>query len=153
MKHKNLLKCGIEEIIIIAQDTTKYGTDIYKKPKIVELINEISKIEKIRWIRFLYAYPESITDELITEVKNNPKICKYFDIPIQHIENDILKKMNRKSTKESIIQLIQKIKEEIMTEFNEKIQEFHVVSNNTVNSFSDFQNEFNSISIKLLSID
>ena len=110
---EDLAKKGIEEIILIAQDTTKYGLDIYKQPKLVEIIKEISKIEKIRWIRFLYAYPESITDELIQEVKNNPKICKYFDIPIQHISDNILKKMNRKSSGESIRKLIEKIRKQI----------------------------------------
>ena len=104
---------GVEEIIIIAQDTTKYGIDIYKKSELVEILQKISSISKIRWVRFLYAYPESITDELIQEVKNNPKICKYFDIPIQHISDSILKKMNRKSNNKGIKELISKIREQI----------------------------------------
>ena len=82
---KMLSKSGIKEIIIIAQDTTKYGVDIYGEPKLAELLDKISKIEGIEWIRFLYSYPETITDELIQEVKQNDKICKYFDIPMQHI--------------------------------------------------------------------
>lgn len=106
-------RIGIEEIIIIAQDTTKYGIDLYGKTKLVELLQEISQIEEIKWIRFLYAYPENITDELIQEVKNNPKICNYFDIPIQHISNNILKNMNRKSSGESIRTLLTKIRREI----------------------------------------
>lgn len=110
---EELAEKGIEEIIIIAQDTTKYGIDLYGESKIVEILNRISKIEKIKWIRFLYAYPESITDELIQEVKNNTKICKYFDIPIQHISDSILKKMNRKSSGKSIKDLINKIRKEI----------------------------------------
>ena len=104
---------GIEEIIVIAQDTTKYGVDIYGKEKLAELLHEISKIKKIKWIRFLYSYPEGISDELIDEVKNNPKIMKYFDIPIQHISNGILKRMNRKTSKEQIEKLINKIRKEI----------------------------------------
>lgn len=110
---KLLAKEGYKEIIVIAQDTTKYGLDLYGKQRLPELLNEISKIEGIKWIRFLYAYPESITDELIEAVKTNKKICKYFDIPIQHVSNTVLKRMNRKSTQEQIEKLIAKIKEEI----------------------------------------
>ena len=110
---KMLAEKGYKELIIIAQDTTKYGTDIYGKPRLAELLHEISKIDGIEWIRFLYAYPETITDELIEEVKNNDKICKYFDIPMQHISDRILKKMNRKSTGESIRNLITKLRKEI----------------------------------------
>ena len=108
-----LAKKGYKEIIVIAQDTTKYGIDNYGKPRLAELLADLCKIEGFKWIRFLYAYPESITDELIEVVKNNDKICKYFDIPIQHIANPILKKMNRKTTGENIKNLIQKIKKEI----------------------------------------
>ena len=110
---KELAKKGIKEIIIIAQDTTKYGVDIYGENKLAELIHEISKIEQIKWIRFLYSYPEGIDDELINLVANEPKVAKYFDIPIQHISNKILKKMNRKTNKEEIISLIKKIREKI----------------------------------------
>ena len=110
---KQLSKKGIKELIVIAQDTTKYGLDIYNKEMLPELLENLSKIEGIKWIRFLYAYPESITDELIQVVKNNNKICKYFDIPIQHISNSVLKRMNRKSDKKSIENVIKKIREEI----------------------------------------
>ncbi len=110
---KKLAEEGYKEIIVIAQDTTKYGIDLYGKPRLAELLNEISKIEEIKWVRFLYAYPESITDELIETVKSNSKICKYFDIPIQHISDTVLKRMNRKSTGEQIETLIRKIKKEI----------------------------------------
>lgn len=101
---------GYQEIILTAQDTTKYGTDIYGKPRLAELLEEISKIEKIKWIRFLYAYPETIDDKLIQVVKENDKICKYFDIPIQHIASTVLKRMNRQSDGESIRKLIQKLR-------------------------------------------
>ena len=110
---EKLAKEGYKELIVIAQDTTKYGIDIYKEPRLNKLLHKISKIQGIEWIRFLYSYPETITDELIKEVKENDKICKYFDIPIQHISNKILKKMNRKSDKESIINLITKLRKEI----------------------------------------
>lgn len=108
-----LAKKGIKEIIVIAQDTTKYGVDIYGKSMLAELLQKISEIEGIEWIRFLYSYPEGITDELIETVKNNDKICKYFDIPIQHISNEILKRMNRKTSKENIEILINKIRTNI----------------------------------------
>ena len=104
---------GYKEIILIAQDTTKYGIDIYGKPRLVELLEELCKIEKIHWIRFLYAYPETIDDKLIKVVKENEKICKYFDIPIQHISGRVLKRMNRQSNGESIRNLIKKLRKEI----------------------------------------
>ena len=110
---KMLAKLGIKEIIIIAQDTTKYGVDIYGNPKLAELLEEISKIPEIKWIRFLYSYPEGVTDKLIQTVKNNEKICKYFDIPIQHISDNILKKMNRRTNKKEIENLLNKIRKEI----------------------------------------
>lgn len=110
---KILAKEGIKELIVIAQDTTKYGIDIYGEPKLAELLEELVKIDGIKWIRFLYSYPEGITDKLIEVVKNNDKICKYFDIPIQHISNKILKTMNRRTSKEYIENLISKIRKEI----------------------------------------
>ena len=110
---KTLAKKGIKELIIIAQDTTKYGLDLYGKPRLAELLKELSKIKELKWIRFLYSYPEGITDELIKTVKENDKICKYFDIPIQHISNDVLKRMNRKTSKDKIEKLIKKIRKEI----------------------------------------
>ena len=108
-----LSKTGIEELIVIAQDTTRYGEDIYGKSMLSKLLEELCKIEGFKWIRFLYSYPESITDELIKTVKENDKICKYFDIPIQHISDKILKRMNRRTTGEEIEKLVIKIKEEI----------------------------------------
>ena len=108
-----LAKKGIKEIIIVAQDTTKYGVDIYGKPRLAEILHKISQVKGVEWVRFLYSYPETITDELIEEVKNNKKICKYFDIPIQHISNKILKKMNRDTTSESIKALIERLRKEI----------------------------------------
>ncbi len=110
---KQLAKKGIKELIIIAQDTTKYGIDLYGKSKLAELLHEISKIEGIQWIRFLYSYPEGITEELIEEVANNPKIANYFDIPIQHIADCILKKMNRRTNKKQIQNLLTKIRNKI----------------------------------------
>lgn len=110
---KILAKKGIKELIVIAQDTGRYGIDIYGEAKLPELLKKLCQIEGFTWIRFLYTYPETITDELIEVVKNEPKICKYFDIPIQHISNKVLKRMNRRSTKEDIDALIKNIKKEI----------------------------------------
>ncbi len=110
---KKLAKDGYNEIIVIAQDTTKYGIDLYGKSRFAELLAELAKIKEFKWIRFLYAYPETITDELIEVVKNNENICKYFDIPIQHISDKVLKRMNRKTTGKDIENLIEKIKKEI----------------------------------------
>ena len=110
---KMLAKKGIKELIVIAQDTTKYGVDIYGESKLAELLEKLNKIKGIEWIRFLYSYPEGITDKLIETVANNDKIAKYFDIPIQHISDSILKKMNRKTSKENIIKIIEKIRNKI----------------------------------------
>ena len=110
---KQLADQGYEEIILIAQDTTKYGIDLYGKFRLPELLTEICKIEKIKWLRFLYAYPESITDELVSVVKNEKKICHYFDVPIQHFSDDVLKRMNRKTTGKNIKNIVSKIRKEI----------------------------------------
>ena len=108
-----LAKKGIKELIVIAQDTTKYGVDIYGESKLAELLEKISKVKGIEWIRFLYSYPEGITDKLINVVATNGKIAKYFDIPIQHISNPILKKMNRRTSKEDVTKIIEKIRKEV----------------------------------------
>lgn len=108
-----LAKKGIKELIVIAQDTTKYGVDIYGESKLAELLEKISKVKGIEWIRFLYSYPEGITDKLINVVATNGKIAKYFDIPIQHISNQILKKMNRRTSKEDVTKTIEKIRKEV----------------------------------------
>ena len=110
---KRLANHGIKEVIVIAQDTTKYGMDIYGKPMLAKLLKELAEIEEFKWIRFLYAYPESITDELIEVVKNNDKICNYFDIPLQHFSDSVLKRMNRKSDSRSIAKVIDKIRKKI----------------------------------------
>ena len=110
---ENLAKKGIKEIIVIAQDTTKYGIDLYGESRLAELLEKISKIKGIEWIRFLYSYPEGITDELIDVVTNNKKIAKYFDIPIQHISDSVLKRMNRKTNRKDIETLIEKIRKKV----------------------------------------
>ena len=110
---KLLAKKGIKELIVIAQDTTKYGLDLYNEPRLAHLLKELCRIDGIEWIRFLYSYPEGITDELIDVVKNENKICKYFDIPIQHISNSVLKRMNRKTNKKNIEEVIKKIRENV----------------------------------------
>ena len=108
-----LVKSGRKELILIAQDTSKYGVDIYGKPQLAKLLTELCKIKNLKWIRFLYTYPEDITDGLIEVVKKEDKICKYFDMPIQHISDRVLKRMNRKCTGESIRKVIEKLRKEI----------------------------------------
>lgn len=110
---KTLASMGVKELILVAQDVTKYGVDLYNKKMLAKLINDISQIDGIEWIRLLYCYPEEIDDELIEVLKNNDKVVKYIDIPLQHISNKILKAMNRKSTKEKIFALFDKLKNEI----------------------------------------
>ena len=103
----------VNELILVAQDVTRYGIDIYGKPSIVPLLKELSKLKEVNSIRLLYAYPDMITSELIEEIKTNDKIIKYLDIPLQHASNPILKLMNRKGTFESYLELINKLKSEI----------------------------------------
>jgi ribosomal protein S12 methylthiotransferase len=105
-----LSKLGIKEIILIAQDTTRYGLDIYNKPMLVPLIKNISKIPGIEWIRIMYAHPKSIDDKIIDEIESNKKICKYIDLPIQHINNRILQLMNRGVSRKRIKAIIKKLK-------------------------------------------
>lgn len=109
----DLAEQGVKEIILVAQDTTKYGIDLYDEKKLHELVRKISEIDNIEWIRILYCYPEEITDDLIDEIANNKKVCKYLDIPIQHISNSVLKRMNRKSTKEIVTTNILKMRSKI----------------------------------------
>lgn len=110
---KDLASKGVKEIIVIAQDTSKYGVDLYGEKKLHEVIKRISEIEGIKWIRIHYLYPEDIYDELINEFKTNEKLVKYFDIPLQHINDRILKRMNRNTNKKQIIDLIIKIRNEV----------------------------------------
>lgn len=109
---ENLAAQGVKEINLIAQDTTAYGTDIYGKPKLVELLRELVKVD-IHWIRILYAYPRRFSDELIDLIAAEPKICNYIDLPLQHASDKILKRMNRPDTRESIEALIKKIRTKI----------------------------------------
>lgn len=108
-----LVSAGAREIIVIAQDVSKYGMDIYSECKLVDLIKQLSDIEELKWIRLLYCYPEGITDELINELKNNPKLLKYLDIPIQHASDKILKAMGRKTDRQKLEALISKLRLEI----------------------------------------
>ena len=108
-----LADTGKKEIILIAQDVTRYGMDMYGEKKLVELIREISRIEGVLWIRLLYCYPELIDDQLINEMKQNTKLLKYLDIPVQHISDSILKAMGRRGSKDYIINLLNRLRTEI----------------------------------------
>lgn len=104
---------GVRELILIAQDTSMYGIDIYGEKVLYKLLRKISEIEDIHWIRLLYCYPENITDELIDEIAKNPKVLHYIDMPIQHSEDRILKLMGRKSTKNELTAIINKMRDKI----------------------------------------
>ena len=108
-----LAESGVKELTVIAQDTTAYGTDIYGEPKLCELLKELCKIEGLHWIRTLYTYPERISDELLDLIKKEKKLVKYLDIPIQHSNSEILRKMNRKGDNKSLRELINRIRTKI----------------------------------------
>ena len=110
---KILADRGVTELVVVAQDTTAYGTDLYGEPNLAQLLTELCKIENLHWIRTLYTYPEKITDELLEVIEKQEKLGKYLDIPIQHINDEILKKMNRKGDKKCIIGVIAKIRAKI----------------------------------------
>lgn len=110
---KMLVSNGVKEIILIAQDLTDYGVDIYGKRMLHDLISKISKIEGVEWIRLLYCYPEEITDELIEEIATNEKVVKYLDLPIQHISSSVLKQMGRRTNKEAIISKIDTLRSKV----------------------------------------
>ena len=110
---KSLIKQGVKEITLIGQDTTRYGTDLKEGKYLEDLLHEISLLDGIEIVRVLYLYPDEITDNVIMEIKNNPKVANYFDIPIQHASNKMLKAMNRRGSKEFLISLINKIKTNI----------------------------------------
>lgn len=108
---KYLTSQGIKEICLVAQETTLYGFDLYGKKTLPQLLRELSKIEELEWIRLLYCYPEEITEELIIEIRDNPKVCHYMDMPLQHSEDNVLKRMGRRTTKEEIKKVIRHIRE------------------------------------------
>lgn len=110
---KRLANNGTKEIILIAQDTGRYGFDIYNEYKLPELLNNLNKIDGLDWIRVLYIYPDAFTDELVSSIEKNEKVVKYVDMPIQHINNDVLNRMNRKTSKEMITRLIDKLRYKI----------------------------------------
>lgn len=110
---EELVEQGVKEIILVAQETTLYGKDIYGEKSLPKLLRELCKIGGLRWIRILYCYPEEITDELIQVIKEEDKICKYLDIPIQHASDEVLKRMGRRTTKAQLIDTIMKLREEI----------------------------------------
>lgn len=108
-----LAQNGAKEIILVAQDTTRYGIDLYGRKMLTELIQKLSKIPGIEWIRLLYCYPEEIDDELIKEIASNPKVCKYIDIPIQHASDRILKLMGRRGNASQIKSVLNKLRENV----------------------------------------
>lgn len=110
---RQLAEIGVKELIVIAQDTTAYGIDIYGEYKLPALLKELCNVDGIEWIRILYCYPDKITDELIDTMASEKKILNYIDLPLQHCNNDILKAMNRKGTKEQIVSVVNKLREKM----------------------------------------
>ena len=110
---KTLAAEGVKELVVIAQDTTRYGEDLYGEAKLAELLEELAGIEGIKWIRIMYSYPESITEELIDVIAAHDNICSYFDMPIQHASNRVLKRMNRRTSKEDIRSKVEMIRSKI----------------------------------------
>lgn len=110
---QDLAEQGVKELILVAQETTLYGKDLYGEKSLPKLLRELCKISGIRWIRILYCYPEEITDELIQVMKEEPKICHYLDLPIQHASDTILKRMGRRTSKQELIDIVQKLRKEI----------------------------------------
>ena len=110
---RDLVEQGVKEIILVAQETTLYGMDLYGKKSLHVLLKELCKIGGLRWIRILYCYPEEITDELIQVIKEEDKICNYLDIPIQHASDGVLKRMGRRTSKQQLIDTVNKLREEI----------------------------------------
>lgn len=110
---KDLAGQGVKELILVAQETTLYGKDLYGEKSLHRLLRELCKIEGIRWIRVLYCYPEEIDDALIQVIKEEKKICHYLDLPIQHASDKILKRMGRRTSKDQLVEVIQKLRREI----------------------------------------
>lgn len=110
---KHLVNNGAKELIIVAQETTLYGKDIYGEKSLPKLLDELSKIDELKWIRILYCYPEEITDELIDAIKRNPKVCNYLDMPIQHGADDVLRRMGRWTNREQIENTVSKLRKDI----------------------------------------
>ena len=110
---QNLADGGVKELILVAQETTMYGTDLYGEKRLPQLLRALCKISGLRWIRILYCYPEEITDELIQVIKEEPKICHYLDLPIQHASDGILKRMGRRTSRAQLIETIEKLRREI----------------------------------------
>jgi ribosomal protein S12 methylthiotransferase len=110
---RSLADMGVKELLVIAQDITYYGLDIYKEQKLADLLKELVKVEGIEWIRLHYAYPHKFPEDILEVIKANPKICRYLDIPFQHISDHMLSKMRRNNTKQQTIQLIQKLRDQI----------------------------------------
>ena len=152
MKEAEILaEQGVKELILVAQETTLYGTDIYGEKSLHKLLRELCKIEGIQWIRILYCYPEEIDDNLIQVIKEEPKICHYLDLPIQHASDRILKRMGRRTSKAQLVEIVEKLRKEIpdislrttlITGFPGETQEDH----EEVMEFVD-QMEFDSLGV------
>lgn len=133
---------GVKELILVAQDVTRYGKDLYGEYKIVELIRKLSQVQGIVWIRLLYCYPELMDDRLIEEIVSNPKVVNYVDIPLQHVNDEILRKMNRRSDGDSIRKLFDKLTKKRIQTRSTFICGFPYETKQTVQEVEDFLNQY-----------
>lgn len=108
-----LVRQGAKELVLIAQDVTNYGTDLYEDYVLADLLRDLGTVDGLKWIRLMYCYPDKITPRLVEEIRDNPKVCKYIDMPVQHGSDKILKAMNRKSTKAQIMDVVRTLRKEV----------------------------------------
>ena len=135
---RELVAKGVKELILVAQDVTRYGKDLYGEPKLVELVQQLSQIHELKWIRLLYCYPELMTDALIEEIVSNPKVVNYLDIPLQHVNDDILRKMNRRSNGQSIRILFDNLMQKGIAVRSTFICGFPTETNDTIEEVDEF---------------
>lgn len=142
LQTRELASQGVKELILVAQDTTRYGKDIYGKASLKQLIEQLSQIDGIHWIRLLYCYPELMDDDLIEEIVHNPKVVKYVDIPLQHVNDELLKKMNRRSDGHSIRELFAELNDNSVTVRSTFICGFPGETKQTIGELIDFLKQF-----------
>lgn len=139
---RELASQGVKELILVAQDTTRYGTDLYGKPSLTELVRELSDIEQIHWIRLLYCYPELMDDELVEEIASDPKVVNYADIPLQHVNDAILRKMNRRSDGQSVRALFDRLSRKQIAVRSTFICGFPTETEQTIEELKNFLQQY-----------
>ncbi len=140
---RQLVAGGVKELILVAQDVTRYGYDLYGEPRLVELLTELEKIDGLEWIRLLYCYPELVTDKLIDKIATSDKVVNYIDVPLQHVDDKILKKMNRRSSQVQIEALFDKLNTKGIQIRSTFICGFPYETEQTHQTVADFLNKYN----------